>query len=67
MEAQQSSAGKLLRIEEVADRMAVSRQHVYRLIQRKELATVTIGIRKIRVAEADLEDFFNRNRSHTQS
>jgi excisionase family DNA binding protein len=51
---------KLLTLAEVADRLAISRRHAYRLSI--SLPVVRIG-RCLRVDEADLEDFIRKNRT----
>ena len=55
-------AGMLLTIREVAERLAISRRHVFRLISRGELAAIRIG-KVTRVRILDLEQFIERHRS----
>ena len=47
---------RLLRIEDVADALSVSRSMAWRLVATRELASVRIG-RAIRVRPADLDAF----------
>ena len=47
---------RLLRIEDVADRLAVSRSMAWKLIAQGELRSVRIG-RAVRVRPADVEGF----------
>lgn len=49
-------AGRLLRIEDVAQRLAVSRSMAWKLIAQGDLRSVRIG-RAVRVRPADLDAF----------
>ena len=50
------SAARLLRIEDVADRLTVSRSMAWKLVAGGELRSVRIG-RSVRVRPADLEAY----------
>ena len=52
-----------LTVEEVAQRLRVSRALVYRLIERGDLASHHIGA-SIRIAEEDLQDYLQRIKRH---
>jgi excisionase family DNA binding protein len=52
-------AERLLRIEDIADRLAVSRSMAWKLIATGELRAVRIG-RAVRVRPADLEAYIER-------
>lgn len=52
----------LLTVEEVADRLKVSKMTVYRLIESRELPALRIG-RSYRVAATDLDAFLSRSRT----
>lgn len=47
------------RLQEVADRLAVSKRTVYRLIERGELSAVTVGA-DLRILESDLVAYIER-------
>lgn len=47
---------KLLRVKEVAERLSVHPETVYRLVCNSELASVRVG-RAVRISEAALEQF----------
>lgn len=51
---------EVLTIPQVADRLKVSRNTVYRLISAGELPAVTVGSVQ-RIAEADLQKYIERN------
>jgi excisionase family DNA binding protein len=53
---------RLLTIEQVAERLAVARRTVFRLIERGELRVVRIG-RATRIAESDLSEYIERLRN----
>ena len=53
-------AARLLRIEEVADRLSVSRSMAWKLIAYGQLRSVRIG-RAVRVRPADLEAYIERS------
>ncbi len=55
------SADRLLSINEVADRLSISRDTVYRVIAR-EVPTYRVGERT-RFRAADLDDYVERNRA----
>jgi putative molybdopterin biosynthesis protein len=50
---------RLLRPDEAAERLAVSRKTVYRLIDRGELRAVHVG-RSVRIDPSDLGNYLNR-------
>lgn len=52
-----------LTVEEVRQRLSVSRALVYRLINRGDLASHHIGT-SIRIAEEDLQDYLQRIKRH---
>lgn len=56
VEAVDGAAPRLLRIEEIAERLAVSRSMAWKLIAHGELRSVRIG-RAVRVRPADLEAY----------
>ncbi len=49
-------AGRLLRIEDIADRLAVSRSMAWKLVTYGQISSVRIG-RAVRVRPADLEAY----------
>lgn len=51
-----SPAGRLLRIDEVAERLAVSRSMAWKLVTYGQLPSLRIG-RSVRVRPADLEGY----------
>jgi excisionase family DNA binding protein len=51
-------SGRLLRIEEVADRLSVSRSMAWKLIAHGEMRSVRIG-RAVRVRPTDLEAYID--------
>ncbi len=53
---QVDSGGRLLRIEDVADRLAVSRSMAWKLVAHGQLRSLRIG-RSVRVRQADLEAY----------
>lgn len=52
----------LLTLKETARRLSWSVGHTRRLVASRELASVKIGGRAVRIAEADLEAFLERRR-----
>ena len=54
------SIGKLLKAEEVAELLSVSRSFAYALMQTGQLPTVHLG-RAVRVRPEDLEEFIHLN------
>lgn len=54
---------RLLKAEEVASILGISRSKAYMMMRRKEIPTVTIG-RNVRVSHKDLEEFIEQNRSN---
>ena len=52
---------RLLRINDVADRLAVSRDTVYRLVRSGELVALRVGER-LRFRVSDLEDYLQRGK-----
>ena len=59
MDIVDGAAGRLLRIEEVADHLAVSRSMAWKLVAYGQLRSVKIG-RAVRVRPADLEAYIER-------
>jgi len=57
--------GRLLTPAEVAARLAVSRSMIYKVLRTGELASLYIG-RLPRIAEADLEEYVERQRGRTR-
>ena len=57
-----TGADMLLTIREVAERLAVSRRHVWRLISSHQLPSIKFG-RTTRVRVQDLEEFVERHRA----
>jgi len=55
-----SYMSKLLKAEEVAERLSVSRSFAYSLMKTGQLPTVHLG-RSVRVNPRDLEDYINLN------
>lgn len=53
-------ASKLLRANDVAQRLCISRSLAYQLMQRGEIPTVRFGS-SVRVRECDLEEYMNRH------
>jgi excisionase family DNA binding protein len=51
---------RLLRIEDIADRLAVSRSMAHKLIATRQLRSVRIG-RAVRVRPEDLEEYLGRS------
>lgn len=51
------SVTRLLTLDEVTDRLGVSRRAVATLVASRELPTVLIGKRSVRVRPCDLEDY----------
>ena len=56
------TSNKLLTAEEVAQKLQISKGEVYRLAKRKDFPTIRWG-KKIRVREADLDDWLDRYRA----
>lgn len=54
------SQTKLLRANEIAQRLCISRSLAYQLMQRGEIPTVRFGS-SVRVRERDLEEYMNRH------
>jgi excisionase family DNA binding protein len=52
----------LITVREVAERLAVSRRHVWRIISQGELPAIKFG-KSTRVRVMDLEQFIERHRS----
>lgn len=53
----ETQVDRLLTIDEAAEILNVSRSHVYRLIQMRELAPVSISAGAKRIDPADLQEF----------
>ncbi len=53
---------RLLKAEEVADVLGISRSKAYMMMRRKEIPTITIG-KNVRVSKEDLEVYIEQNRS----
>ena len=58
---------KLLKPTEAAERLGVSRRQVYYLIERGDLPSVIVGVRRICVSESDLEEYIENNRREDYS
>jgi len=59
-----NETAKLLRVDEVADRLRLSRQSVYRKIERHDIPALRLGERaSLRIAEDELEAWLARNRT----
>ena len=56
MDAMDADSGRLLRIEQIAERLSVSRSMAWKLIDSGVLRSVRIG-RAVRVLPQDLEDY----------
>lgn len=56
MDAVDGDSGRLLRIEQIADRLSVSRSMAWKIIDLRQLRSVRIG-RAVRVQPKDLEDY----------
>jgi len=56
------NSNQLLKAEQVAERLRISRALAYRLMQTGEIPTVRFS-RTVRVCEADLEDFILQHKS----
>lgn len=56
------NANQLLRADQVARRLSISRALAYRLMQTGEIPTIRFS-RTVRVSEADLEDFILQHKS----
>ena len=56
MDAMDGDSGRLLRIEQIADRLSVSRSMAWKIIDLGQLRSVRIG-RAVRVRPQDLEDY----------
>ena len=56
MDAVDGDSGRLLRIEQIADRLSVSRSMAWKIIDLGHLRSVRIG-RAVRVRPQDLEDY----------
>jgi len=54
---------KLIKINEVAKRLSISRKSVYRLIEKKKLKAYTIPEKLFRVAEKDLNQFIKKHKT----
>lgn len=52
---------RLMKAEEVAEVLQVSRSKVYQMMREKDIPTITIG-KCVRVSSEDLENFINLNR-----
>ena len=55
------NAGRLLTVDEVADRCQVSQQSVYKAIGQGVLPSQRFG-RSVRISEVDLMEYLTRNR-----
>jgi excisionase family DNA binding protein len=60
-----NETAKLLRVDEVADRLRLSRQSVYRKIERHDLPALRLGegTTSLRISEDELEAWLARNRT----
>jgi excisionase family DNA binding protein len=50
----------LLQVEQAAERLNISKWMIYKLIRSGELPHIKIGV-AVRIKEADLEEYINRN------
>ena len=53
----------MLKVQEVANRLSVSAQTVYRLIDNGELPAIRVGRHRLRVEEQSLERFIEKSRT----
>ena len=53
----------MLKVQEVANRLSVSAQTVYRLIDNGELPAIRVGRHRLRVEEQALERFIEKNKT----
>jgi excisionase family DNA binding protein len=56
MDAVDGGSGRLLRIEQIAERLSVSRSMAWKIIDKGQLRSVRIG-RAVRVRPQDLDDY----------
>jgi excisionase family DNA binding protein len=56
MDAVDGGSGRLLRIEQIAERLSVSRSMAWKIIDQGQLRSVRIG-RAVRVLPQDLDDY----------
>ena len=54
---------RLLKAEEVAQVLGVSRSKIYKMMREKEIPTITLG-KNVRVSRDDLENFISENREY---
>ena len=52
---------RLLKAEEVAEVLGISRSKVYRMMRDKDIPTITIG-KNVRISHEDLENYISNNR-----
>lgn len=62
MDPTSADTRRLLRLDEVAQRLSVSRRHVERLLARSEIRSVRLGRRRL-IAEADLAAYVDQLRA----
>ena len=54
----------LLRINEAAALLGVSRSHIYRLIDNGEIAAMYVGARSIRIKRSDIVAYIEKNETN---
>ncbi len=54
---------KLLKADQLANILNISRSKAYQLMRNGEIPTITIG-KNVRVSQKDLEDYIEQNRSN---
>lgn len=67
MDAQNSGEGSMLTVKQVAERLQISAQSVYALVQRGDIVVHRIGCGRgsIRISEEDLASFVEATRSRS--
>ena len=63
----QADTRLLLRPEEAAEKLGISRAHLYTLLRSGELSSISLGAKARRIALEDLEDFVQRKRAEAES
>lgn len=54
---------KLLKAEQIANILGISRSKVYQMMRLREIPTITLG-KNVRVSRDDLENFISENREY---
>jgi len=54
----------LLRINEAAALLGVSRSHIYRLIDKGEISAMYVGARSIRIKRSDIVAYIEKNETN---